>query len=646
MKIDPTAPISDSLYLQSPRIFAIMIVTSLVVSAVAVLLGLFAKLPQGGGGITNNLMVMSRFLPNLPLFPPPPPPQDTIFDIDADIFGTRKVFLQYYAMTCNISEDPMPQCYSKSRPPGWTGSPPPKNVRFAAPTVSLPSLSHLFLKLGNIASILIALCLPWLACTHLRLLVRTHKANDSTLIKTVISRDQWQGIELHNRLFFDLQVALSEHSKALAELEKVTMQAEEESEKAIERVFKMKQRMERLKKERDDAFEELARGREDFKRLGKEKEEEAEKMKEETRRQIKTWEKKEKDWEQMKERVERRHKEDKDGLKMDRESERESWKGQVQRLKMEKAEEKEGMQIKIKEILKKREKEEWEKERVGQQEKLEVEREEQMKALDAQRFEEKDSWETKKHLAQERIVKFEEENAKWRKEAIVNDRAKEEQEAARITSKGERELERKFWEEQMIEARKLASKLEGDLLSGRKLIEDLQTDKRIDRQLLVELRAQLMRPTHKAPPTHLGPLRFGGTAYTMVLGVPSVPAASATPTSSPQSHKVTLPSSRYPKTAQATLPPTLVLSSGGGVSPELNSPIVRLPPANMYSQRPIVRPPPPSPAPPPIHLAPPRLPTGSAPPPNAPIGPKGWTPNAPGKRPKGPEKKGSKGRLG
>lgn len=596
-----------------------MIVASLVVSAVAVLLGLFTTLPRGGGGIVNNLMVMSYFLPNLPYLPPPPPPKDIIFDVDAEIFGTRKFFWHHYAMTCNITEDPMPQCYTKSRPPGSTGSPPPKNGRFATPAFSLPSLSPLFLKLGNIASISIALCLPWLACTHLRLLVRNQKANDSSLTKMAISGDQWQGIALHNRLSFDLQAALSEHSKALAELEKVTMQAEEESEKAIERISKMEQRMERLQKERDDAFEDLARGRQDFKRLGNEKEEEAEKMKEETRRYIKTWEKKEQDWKQMKEREERRHKEDKDGLKMGRERESESWKGQVQSLKKEKAEEKEGMQIKIKEILK-----EWEKEREGQQEKLEMERKEKMKALEAQRFEEKDFWETRKHLAQERIVKLEEENAKWRKEAIENERAKEEQEAARTISKGEQELEKKYLEEQIIEARKLASKLEGDLFSGRKLIEGLQTDKRIDRQLLIELRAQLMRPTHKAAPTHLSPLLFGGTAYAMVLDAPNAPAASTPPTSSLQSQKVTLPASSSPKTAQATLLPTLV-SSGGAVSPELNSPIVRLPPANMYSQRPIV----PLPQPPPrVKLTPSRLPTGCAPPPNAPIGPKGWTPNA------------------
>lgn len=630
-----------------------MIVTSLLVSAAAVLVGILTKLPQGGGGIVNNLMVMSFFLPNQPSLPPPLPPKDIIFDLDADIFGTRNVILLYNAMTCNISEALMPQYYTNSRPPCWTGSPSSNKVRFAAPTFALPSLSLLFLKFGNLASILITLYLPWLACTYLRLLVRTQKANDSTSIKTAISGDQWQGIELHNSLSFDLQVVLSEQSKALAELEKVTIQAGEESEKAMERVFKIERRMERLKKERDDAFEDLARGRGDLKRLGKEKKEEAEKMKKENRRQIKTWEKKEKDWEQMREKEERRHKENTDRLKMGRERERESWKDQVQRLKMEKAEEKEGMQIKIKELLKEneREKEEREKERERQQKRLEVEREEKMKALriEAQRLEEKDSWETKKKLGQEqRIVKLEEESAKWRrKDAIENQRAKEEQQqeaATRIMSRrsGEREVEKKkyCWEEQIMEAKKLASKLEGDVLSGRKLIEDLQTDKRIDRQLLIELRAQLMRPTHMAPPTHLSPFRFGGTACAVVLGQPPHVLVTSAPSSKncspPQSQKVTFPSSSSSsrKTAQATLPPTL-LSSRNAASPEqlrsYPSPIVRLPPASMYScRRPIVRLP--SPPPLPRQLAPSRVPKGSAPPPNAPIGPKGWTPNAKKKR--------------
>lgn len=194
------------------------------------------------------------------------------------------------------------------------------------------------------------------------------------------------------------------------------MQVEENSEMAIERVFKKEETLERLKKERGDTSEDRARGRGNFKRLGREKEEEAKKMREETRRQMKTWENKEKDWEQMRKREERRHKEDQDGLEMVWEKERESWKGQLQRLKVEQGGEKKE-RIKIKKILKEREREKegWEKERLGEQEKLEVEREAKMKALEAQIIGEKISLETKNRLAQERIVKFEEESAKWSK---------------------------------------------------------------------------------------------------------------------------------------------------------------------------------------------------------------------------------------
>ena len=70
-----------------------MIFASLVFSAVAVFLGIFTKLPQGGGGLVNNLMVMSCFLSSPPLLPSPPPPRAIFFDIDEAIFGTHEYFL-------------------------------------------------------------------------------------------------------------------------------------------------------------------------------------------------------------------------------------------------------------------------------------------------------------------------------------------------------------------------------------------------------------------------------------------------------------------------------------------------------------------------------------------------------------------------
>lgn len=61
---------------------------------------------------------------------------------------------------------------------------------------------------------------------------------------------------------------------------------------------------------------------------------------------MKAWEKKGRNWEEK-----RGEEEDKGSLKMGRESEKESWARQVERLEGEKSEEKEGMDAKTKKIL-------------------------------------------------------------------------------------------------------------------------------------------------------------------------------------------------------------------------------------------------------------------------------------------------------
>lgn len=55
----PLTPLAESI--PASKIFA-----RLVVSAVAVLFGIFTKLQQGGGGLVNNLMVMSYYLSSAP----------------------------------------------------------------------------------------------------------------------------------------------------------------------------------------------------------------------------------------------------------------------------------------------------------------------------------------------------------------------------------------------------------------------------------------------------------------------------------------------------------------------------------------------------------------------------------------------------
>lgn len=610
-----------------------MLVAGLVVSAVAVLLGIFTKLPQGGGGFVNNLMVMSCFLPSpQPYLPTPPPPTAVFFNIDAATFEPRKGYVHQLAMTCNLTQGPMPGSYTKPRP---ASNPPPRKARFSIPNLSLPllpALSPLLLKIGkaiaNIAMIFIVLSLSWLTCTQLPLLAKIHKATNDSLTTATVSGDHLAGIETYHRQFYDLQIQISEYSKALAEVEMATMQAKEKSKNAMEREREMEQRLKRLEKERDDAFNDLVEGRENFERSEKQKDEEAERLKQEKESQVKAWEEKERVWEEQRAKERKIYVEEKESLRMGRERERESWKGQVERLKTAKGEEKEKLESKIEKILKEKEQEKdtWWKEKeeeLRKRERLEIEREEDRKSVNEQRLADSDAREIINTLAQQRIAKLEEENAGLRNAAMEREKVERDRKAARALSEGERGLEKKRWEDQLVEAKKLVSKMEEDLLSGRKLIEDLQTDKRIDRQLLLELRAQLARPAYHAPPTHLSPLRFNGTAYS------ALSAPNFTPFSAPSIKFLqTLPSS-----SPTTLPtnPSSILSSGDPVSTEVEtaSPIVRLPLANPESQ-PIVRLP--APPPPPRQENPSRLPPRSEPPANAPRGPKGWWPNT-SKRP-------------
>ena len=605
-----------------------MLFAGLVVSAVTVLLGIFTKLPQGGGGLVNNLMVMSCFLSSPPLHLPPPPPPNAafFFDIDATIFERRKDYVHQHAMTCNLTQGTMPQCHTKPRP---ASNPHPRKTTFSIPTLLLPSLSPLLLKLRKaIAIVFIALSLFWLACTQLPLLAKIQKATNDSLATATVSGDQWAKIKRRRHIFYNLQVEILELRKALVEVERI---------KAMEKEREMKQSLKKLEKERDDAFKERLSDRENFERSEKQKKEEAEKLEQEGNRRTKVWEEKERRWEEKRAKERKTNVEDKERLKISRERERESWKGQVERLKTANEEEKEKLKLKIEKILKEKEqeKEGWEKEKeveLRKQEKLEMERERDMNSLEAQQLARSDVREIINILAQQRIAKLEEENAELRNAAMEREKVEGERKAARAILEEERGLEKKRWEQETAEAKKLLSKMEGDLLSGRKLIEGLQTDKRIDRQLLLELRAQLTRPTYHALPTHPSPLLFNGTAYS-VLAAPNITPYSAPSNNFPQSPKGTLPSSssRNPPT---TLPS--IVSSGDPVRPEVEvaSPIVWLPPADPGSQSVVHLPP----QPPLRQESPSQLPTHSRPPANAPKGPKGWRPNVPkAKRSEGPD---------
>ena len=184
--------------------------------------------------------------------------------------------------------------------------------------------------------------------------------------------------------------------------------------------------------------------------------------------------------------------------------------------------------------------------------------------LEEKREKEKRSSEEAAKRAQKRIAKLEEHN-KMLKDEIAKMQAKSKEAEAAMKAAGEEKERSK--EEVQKEAKKMVAKLEGEVVNGRKLIEDLQADKRRDRQLLLELRAQLLRQTHAAPPSHINPLRFGGSAQ-LFMGPPTIAAGpSAFPYTTPPIAvpivNLPSPSSYPPRATQVSSPrPTVCLPCG------------------------------------------------------------------------------------
>lgn len=117
------------------------------------------------------------------------------------------------------------------------------------------------------------------------------------------------------------------------------------------------------------------------------------------------------------------------------------------------------------------------------------------KESEAKRNEEKKSWDKANDRAERRIADLEEENQTLKDKEAERQRKGKEAEMARETAETEKEQGQKRSEkEAQKEVKKKVAKLEEEVLNRRKLIEDLQADKRRDRQFLLELRAQFLRP--------------------------------------------------------------------------------------------------------------------------------------------------------
>ena len=607
-----------------------MLFAGALFSAVAILLGFFTKLPQGGGGLTNNLLVLSCFYSPPPLLPPPPPPRAIFFDHDASSFDIRHYYIRDLRSTGNITEGPMPSPLVE--PPVVPGSEnrPPPNSTFSLPGFAIPTFSPLlrfYLEIGailaRIAMAFLTLSLPWLAARQLYLLEVAMSARKAAgtpvIIATGFEQRFWQ-IPPHNPLFDDLKIAISECEKALMELMQITQKAEEEEEKALERDREHQESLKGLRKEHDNLLAELAKVERTLGEVQKANEDEIEVLKADITMKARGWEEKEMKWVENKAEDEKRNKEEKDSLKMGREMESESWKRHVEGLEMEKQGEKERMRRELRNVseARKKEREGWATEREGWKKEKEDEAREretmeaERRNLEKKTSEEKKSWEEENDRAQRRIVELEDENTRLTNEAAAKEKLDDEREAARKASEETRAEEgRRRGEEEQAEAEKATSKLEEEVLNGRKLIEDLQSDKRRDRQMLLELRAQIVRPTHAVPPGHINPLRFGGSSQA-AYGMPNFTTSPTVSfTSSPASPQGALPrilSSNPPQALHSSI------SSTDAVNQDVDwPPIVRLPP----------------PPPPRGGTIPARIPAPILPPANAPKGPKGWTPGPP-----------------
>lgn len=586
-----------------------MIFAGVLFSAVAIFLGIFTKLPQGGGGLINNLLVMSYFYSTPPLLYPPPPPTASLFNLNAA--KTRQYYLHYPSPpTGNFTHGSMPSLVARHRAAADSKNPLPSNATFPLPyyfsLLSFSSLSQLYQLLAMIGeavartvTVLLALCSPWLVAREMYLLEMTVSARQAASKPLVIAakfeQEFWQ-IQSYDSLIDDLRIARAERDEALVELIRIREGAEAEGLRALERDLENEERMNELRKELDDLSLDFATVKMNLVKLQKET------------------------WMEKKERDEKKNQEENDSLKM----ERDSWKRQVDRLEMEKNSEKEEMGMKLRKIsegMKKERKrwaeemEAWKKRReeeAKKNEKIEAERKnERVKAKEERFF-----WEKANDHARWRNVELENENTRLRKAVLEQKKPGIECEATRKTfEEGKAEEWKRREDDLRAEAKNETSKLEKEVLNGHKLIEDLQSDKRRDRQLLLELRAQLVRPTHAVPPNHINPLRFGGSAQA-AYGAPTIAISSNTlstnPPASPKRTLATIFLSNPPQFFLPNIPATKV------VNQVLNLPLASLPP------RPIVRLPPPPPA---RRIIPARPSALNFPPPNAPKGPKGWNPS-------------------
>lgn len=548
-----------------------MLAAGIIFSTVAMFLGIITKLPQGGGGLTKNLLTLTFFLP-APQLPSTLLQKRILLNLEAAIAENQLFYLSNLVVTSNGTNGPMP------RPPCSTSSSSPDNATFTSSTFdssafSLPEeLIQYWASIATAIMMLMALCLPWLVTKKISILGKMDTVPQVAIRPTAIGFGLLvTQIEPLNPLFEDLKIVILERDQASANIRSIRKQAWEAEKKAKEKDARNKEVIEELCSERRKLLKDLNEGKELQTNMEKERKEEAkawaekiamlekekkeavDELHEKASSQTIVWTEKERNWEDERAKEKQRHNEAMNALKMNQERDIESWRNQIEDLKKIQKGEKQASGAQLKKLV----------------EKMEEEREgwrREKEEFEEKRIEEDHSWADANDCAQRRIADLEAENKSFKYSEARRQKQTAEAEAAMKAAEAEKEQVQKRTED---EAKESIAELKKEILNGRTLIEDLLADKRRDRQLLLELRAQLVRPTHFAPPHQMNPARFGGSAFPLFRERPIIPgnSASSSTTGNPALPLMNPPSGFNPHTATSLASP-----------PISSRPTVRLPP--------------------------------------------------------------------
>lgn len=273
-----------------------MLVVGIVIAAVSMFLGLVTKFPQGGGGLVNNLMALTFFLPAPPL--PPLPLQKRIpFDLETAIAENQLFYLSNPVVTRNGTYGPMPRFIQNPSSAADGRKASASNATFTFPTFSFSAfsppeeLTKFWESIGMTVMVFMALCLPWLVIKIMNLLDKTGPALPAAS-KPMLTGfgERLVQIEPISPLLQDLRIIISERDRAFADLQSAIKQAREAKKEAAEKVAEKEEAIEGLHFELNRALAELQKEKEMVANVEEEKEKKIDELRDEMSSQMKAWE--------------------------------------------------------------------------------------------------------------------------------------------------------------------------------------------------------------------------------------------------------------------------------------------------------------------------------------------------------------------